>query len=475
MSERGNFFTVAQIGQTREVTAQGFLLCRHVRLARTGFQQYRAGEIPVSPGPNGFIEIERSADEVFHPVSLASFNGAPFVDEHPWEDVTPQNWRALAGGFVLNPRRGEGEDGDGLFGDILVTAPELIEAINAGKREVSVGYECDYDELEPGRGRQRNIIVNHVALVRQGRCGVSCAIKDHAPQEPEPMTTATRKPAKGLLSRSLQRLRAAVTTKDNAAIEEALSDTEQAADLVGDEGIAGAAPASPEHHVHLHMGDEFPPRKDDDEGAKKKEDEKTEDEANPFEARLAAVEASIGEIKALVEKVVGAEQAEAAAMATTDEKVLGELKMEAPPGTNDSAMTKDSAFLQPSFVDTVATAEILAPGIQAPTFDAKLPPVKTFDSICGHRRAAMKAVLASPSGNNATVAQFINSGLRGFTVDTMTCGHTRELFRAAGALKATVNNGSRTADVHLGAVAAVGSAKTPRELNAIAAKHYGKA
>ena len=46
-------------------------------------------------------------------------------------------------------------------------------------REVSCGYDADYEQTSPGKGKQSNIIGNHLALVDQGRAGHAYAIQDH--------------------------------------------------------------------------------------------------------------------------------------------------------------------------------------------------------------------------------------------------------------------------------------------------------
>lgn len=51
--------------------------------------------------------------------------------------------------------------------------------------------------------------------------------------------------------------------------------------------------------------------------------------------------------------------------------------------------TGDSAGLHGEFTDTVARAEILAPGVKLPTFDTKADKKKTADSLCALRRKAM--------------------------------------------------------------------------------------
>jgi hypothetical protein len=43
---------------------------------------------------------------VFHPDSIASFEGKPVVNDHPMEDVTPDNWKQLAIGHIRRDVRG---------------------------------------------------------------------------------------------------------------------------------------------------------------------------------------------------------------------------------------------------------------------------------------------------------------------------------------------------------------------------------
>jgi Uncharacterized protein conserved in bacteria (DUF2213) len=93
-------------------------------------------------------------------------------------DVNPDNWKGLAVGAVQHPRRGEGDQHDMLVADLLITDRRAIELIKSGKKELSCGYDVDYEELSPGIGRHFNIVINHVAIVDEGRCGPRCAIVD---------------------------------------------------------------------------------------------------------------------------------------------------------------------------------------------------------------------------------------------------------------------------------------------------------
>jgi hypothetical protein len=182
--------TVEQLGKNMSLLPNGFLLCRNVPLARTGWMMYGPRETPIKVGTGTNVAyVERTEKTLFDESCLGSFVGAPVVDEHPDDDVTPQNAQRLSKGTVIAARRGTGEDADVVLGDLLITDANLIASINPGhpelgKREVSAGYDADYKQTGDGLGMQTNIIVNHVALVERGRCGPRCAIGDREYQPP---------------------------------------------------------------------------------------------------------------------------------------------------------------------------------------------------------------------------------------------------------------------------------------------------
>jgi uncharacterized protein len=175
-----DYFVTEQLSQHQGKTPEGFLVVRDVPLARTGFQLYSQDEVKLQGDARGHVVVDREPDEVFHPVMIASLNGMPLTVDHPLDDVTPANWKEHAVGTVMKVHRGEGVLDNLLIGDIVVYDQAAIDAITAGKlREVSVGYTADYEQTGDGRGRQKNIRANHLALVDQGRCGPVCRIHDH--------------------------------------------------------------------------------------------------------------------------------------------------------------------------------------------------------------------------------------------------------------------------------------------------------
>jgi len=178
MSDRFRFYVSEQLSEHIGETPEGFLVCASVPLTRTGVFEYTASEVPVEASLDGTVKIQRDDDEVFAQNTIASFEGKPVTINHPEGMVTPENWSELAHGIVQNVRRGQGEMSDLLLGDLLITTEKGIELVKSGLREVSCGYDAQYEQIEKGKGRQKEIIGNHIALVTKGRAGGRCAIQD---------------------------------------------------------------------------------------------------------------------------------------------------------------------------------------------------------------------------------------------------------------------------------------------------------
>ncbi len=169
-----------ELSPNQTETAEGYLICRNVPIARAGKQQYLARELRLEGDPERPIEVERREEDVFEDAALASFEGKPVTDGHPPENVGPENFAAYARGHVQNVRR----EGGHIVADLYINDPVLASEVrNRVKREVSCGYLCTY--VPDGAGyRQTHIRGNHVAVVPRGRAGREVAIKDAA-QEAE--------------------------------------------------------------------------------------------------------------------------------------------------------------------------------------------------------------------------------------------------------------------------------------------------
>ena len=185
--ETGRWFAPERLSARQSMTPEGFLLCEAVPIARIGTLLYDESELVNEDGPlieggaGGLVTIERNADEVFRVETIASFEGKPVTLAHPEDFVNPGNWRELSMGITQNVRRGDGVENDLMLADLLITDVQAIEDVRNGLRQVSCGYDAEYEQLAVGRGRQTNIVGNHVALVERGRCG-----RDAQSETPKP-------------------------------------------------------------------------------------------------------------------------------------------------------------------------------------------------------------------------------------------------------------------------------------------------
>ncbi len=182
-------------------TPEGFLVCHNVPIARTGWQRYLGHEIGLDGDmAEKQVEVYRDPEEVFKPIAVASFEGKSVTDGHPPREVSvgPDNYASYERGHVTNVRKATLEDGeDYLVADLMLKDPRLISDVEHGKREVSCGYECQYEETGEGKYRQVNIVGNHVAVVPAGRAGDRVAIKDGAPEVPSESSPQGREPERG--------------------------------------------------------------------------------------------------------------------------------------------------------------------------------------------------------------------------------------------------------------------------------------
>jgi uncharacterized protein len=471
---RQSFYVTEKLGPKQSLTPEGFLLCEEVPLARTGMMIYGPDETPIKAGPDGIVRIMRENEDVFNAITIASALGKPVTNDHPEEDVVPESWKELTHGVSINVRRGEGAMDDLLIGDLLITTPEGIKEVrDNGKIEISLGYEADYEETGPGMGRQSNIIINHIALVEQGRCGPRCAIGD---AKPTPNKGDSMKPKSNKI---LDALMKAFKAKDANEVE-AL-----AKEVADDDFAGGQSSGENETHIHIHAsgsGKEPTVTGDDEvkpveggtsgEGTATFTDEQIQAHMDKNEAEHMEMFARIKELEQAVAKLAGEKAADD--KGATDDDTDPELKEamldEVPEEMKEqAAKAKDSAYLADSFQDTAALAEILVPGIRIPTYDRAAKPGQTYKKVCGLRRQALDLAYAQPETRS-----ILDDILDGKELNTknMTCDAARTLFRSAASMKRTMNKTAK----HVQGTKDHGVRKGPvtlAELNQLNAKRYG--
>lgn len=136
----------------------------------------------------------RHPDDVLAADSIASLAQIPITVGHPTEMVTSKNVDSLSVGMTGDQPR---IDGGHILVPLTVTGKAGLDAINRGKRELSLGYKLDlvaetgrYDGQEYTH-RQRNIRYNHLAIVDQGRAGKAARLNFDGIDEVSVLTEET--------------------------------------------------------------------------------------------------------------------------------------------------------------------------------------------------------------------------------------------------------------------------------------------
>ncbi len=464
------FYTDEQLGPKRRIVQNGYLLCEDVPIARVGDLIYAAGEVPVEPGPNGLITIERHPEDVFDEDSINSFQGAPFTDEHPTEDgevvgVDPSNWKKHSLGITLNPRRGDGQttDADYLYADILVQDAAAIRALSdlkdEDKRQISAGYDAEYEQIAPGRGRQRRIAGNHVAWVQRGRCGPRCAVGDkdtvNQPLRGLNMKRMRVRDTVAAVRDAIGRARRMAKTGDSeAAVEELDKIPEMLGEVLsGDEAVGGSDP----HHITLNLNGSPAPSRP----APVVDDAEDGDPAgggsgsglgdDPLMQQVLERLANIEE--ALVALVQGDDDDDDAAGATGEQNPTGDEETEeerkkreaeggreanaARTGDRQRARVGDSSSMSAGFTDMLSRAEILAPGVALPTFDSATPARATFDAMCGFRRRVLREAYGREDAKPAIDAFLEGRPAAFHDARAMTCDAVAAVFNGSSTLLRT--------------------------------------
>ncbi|WP_332649682.1 DUF2213 domain-containing protein [Lysinibacillus sp. 54212] len=153
-------------------TPEGYLTV-NVPITRPGVFPYQRQD--------GTVQMEaKLPEEIFSDRTLRSARSKPITDEHPNEPVTLDNYQSYAKGMSHTDSRVEDLK---LYVSLTITDKELIQKIYDGKNEISIGFMSDVvAETGTYDGQnyeyvQRNIEINHIAIVERGRAGPEVAIR----------------------------------------------------------------------------------------------------------------------------------------------------------------------------------------------------------------------------------------------------------------------------------------------------------
>ena len=159
-------------------------------------QYYLARELGLADrNPMDRIGVYRPAEEVFAADSLASYADADVTIEHPGDMVDAQTYKRHSVGHVTDPAT---RDGEYVEASLIIKDADAIKEVESGKVELSAGYLAEYvpesgttDSGEKYEFVQRNIRINHVALVSRARAGNAARLYDEKPQEAAMSVTVT--------------------------------------------------------------------------------------------------------------------------------------------------------------------------------------------------------------------------------------------------------------------------------------------
>ena len=150
-------------------TPEGYLVDNPI-VTRVGIFEYAK--------PDGGIRRElRLPEEVFSEESLASYEGKPIIITHDAGKVDKDNVDDESIGTILSKGY---KDGDAVRTKIVIHDTDSMK--QSGLKELSLGYTLELDETpgvwngQPYDAVQKNILINHLALVQEARAGDSARL-----------------------------------------------------------------------------------------------------------------------------------------------------------------------------------------------------------------------------------------------------------------------------------------------------------
>jgi hypothetical protein len=168
------------------IDTNGWVEIKNNPLSKVGVFPYSGKQIDDSLDKDKIYYVYRPAEELSKKECLDSFKLLPWVNEHAMlgqeeKGLLPPEMKGIQG--VI------GEDvsfsDPYIVGNVKIFAETLANLIKSGKKELSVGYRCDY-ELKSGvydgvkyDAIQKNIRGNHLALVNEGRMGPDVRVMDY--------------------------------------------------------------------------------------------------------------------------------------------------------------------------------------------------------------------------------------------------------------------------------------------------------
>lgn len=212
-------------------TEEGYLI-DHPIVTSVGIFEYT--------NPDGSTRRElRLPEDVFAPESLASYKGKPIIITHDAGYVSKDNVEGETIGTILSAGY---QDGDNVRAEIIIHNTDAMK--QSGLRELSLGYNLRLEETpgvwegQPYDAIQRDIVINHLALVGQARAGEQARLNIDARE-----STNTLKGGKAMSDKKDRKDGMMNPDEMNAAVE-AFKQRRAERMKAGDEGAPGETTAA---------------------------------------------------------------------------------------------------------------------------------------------------------------------------------------------------------------------------------------
>ena len=175
--------------QSRKETAEGFLLAQAAVTKANTVSRYTRGELGLDGDATDTVGVLRTEDTVFAEETQDTLRLRPVTQGHPPDGVAPDNARmTMVGATGETPVRDE----DSLVISVAIHDQDAINEVQGGKDQVSLGYRWDlrqesgeHDGVAYDYVSDSPMIINHLALVPQGRLGPEVRVRDSANGEVE--------------------------------------------------------------------------------------------------------------------------------------------------------------------------------------------------------------------------------------------------------------------------------------------------
>lgn len=177
----------------RKEDSNGFIEIKDNPITKEGVFPYAGWQIDaegVDPEiiPEKIYQVYRPAAEINNETTINSFKLLPWIDEHnvlgmeKLPGITDPAKKGVLGIIGENIKFKSGY----LLANLKIFSSKLADLIKNGKKELSIGYQCEYTKKsgifknKAYEFIQRNILGNHVALVDEGRSGPDVSVLDAA-------------------------------------------------------------------------------------------------------------------------------------------------------------------------------------------------------------------------------------------------------------------------------------------------------